>query len=496
MIATVFPRSHPLIAFGLGTIVLGALSWVGFVYFDNDALYADVARTMVASGDWLNPNIHGVAFLDKPPLFFWVLAAFISVLGESIAVLRGPAVLAGAATLAVVAAAARHDDDDRATPVLAVLMVLAVPLFVGYCRRVYMEIPVALCVVGAMVAYDRAGKMRRWYLVAGALVGCGFMIKSLVGLFGLLPFAALIVVRRRWSVLREPMFWAGLGIAAALVIPWHAYQLAANTDVFLEFTWRLHVEKQILEAQPWSTGPPWFYVVALVVDAPVLGLCVLLGVGRVVRDLVRRRPVADLDLHLTLGLAVMFAVFSASETKKLLYLLVFVAPAAILAARTVTAWMPRRAYVWATAAVLCVLSARALPFYLPDGDFLQGNTADAQIAVARAAGAAAAADETVYVLDNYFSTVQFASRRRAVSYWHNAELVAQTQRIPYIHHGKNMRSVPDTGAAYLVHKLQPGLWVLRRPAWEAIAAADKPLFADEHFVLIDTRHNHESQKER
>ena len=32
----------------------------GYLAFDNDTLYADVVRTMVETGDWLNPQIHGV----------------------------------------------------------------------------------------------------------------------------------------------------------------------------------------------------------------------------------------------------------------------------------------------------------------------------------------------------------------------------------------------------------------------------------------------------
>lgn len=479
----------PLAAFVVGAMVLGALTWVGYVYFDNDALYADVARTMVTTGDWLNPNIHGVAFLDKPPLFFWFLAAVIGVIGDGVTAMRAPAVLTGAATLAVVAAAARDKHKDPGAAVLGVLMVLAVPLFVGYCRRVYMEVPVALCVVGSIVAYDRALRgHRRWFLIAGAIVGAGFMIKSLVGLFGIIPLGALILVRRRWDVLKEPWFWAGLGIAAVLVVPWHAYQLAANTEVFLEFTWKLHVEKQILEAQPWSTGPPWFYLVALVVDAPVLGLCVLVGLGRVAFQAIRKRAIDDLDLHLTLALGVMLAVFSASETKKVLYLIVIVAPAAILAARAVSSLMPRRAYVWATAGVLFLLAFRSLPFYLPQGDFLQGNTANIQVDVARAAGSAAGPEDTIFVLDNYFSTVQFEARRPSISYWHNETLVSQTQRIPYIHHGKNMRVVPETGPVALLTREQPGLWVLRKKAWDAMGPQlGTALFEDANFVLVDTR---------
>jgi 4-amino-4-deoxy-L-arabinose transferase-like glycosyltransferase len=478
----------PLVAFVVGVVLLGALATTGFVYFDNDALYADVARTMVEGGDWLNPQIHGVPFLDKPPLFYWVLALFMSVAGEAVGVLRAPAVLAGALSLACVAWAGQRGRGKLLPAVLGVAMVLAVPLFVGYCRRVYMEVPVALCVVVGIVAYERAlGGARRHYLLGGAAVGCGFMIKSLVGLFGLIPFVIMVLVGRRWEVLRDRWFWLGIGLAALLVVPWHFYQLAGNTDVFLEFTWQLHVEKQILEAQPWSAGPPWFYLKALVVDAPVLGLCVAAGVVDVVVRLVRRRAVSALDLHLFVALLVMLGVFSVSETKKLLYLVVVVPPAAILAARSVAARMPKPVYGWAIVAVLGVLALRAAPLYEPDGQFLQGDGTQRQMEVSRAAGRAAAPGETVYVLDNYFSAVQFVSRHRAVSYWRDTALVQKTQRIPYVERGGNMRAVPTSGAVSLLVRDTPGLWVVRRSAYDKMhSSLPLPIHRDEAFVLLRT----------
>lgn len=44
--------------------------------------YAEVAREMIRSGDWIIPHLNGEIFLDKPPLLFWLIAIPSSVYGS------------------------------------------------------------------------------------------------------------------------------------------------------------------------------------------------------------------------------------------------------------------------------------------------------------------------------------------------------------------------------------------------------------------------------
>src|SRR4051812_32107857 len=39
--------------------------------------FALVARDMVATGQWLIPQVGGDLYADKPPLFFWLISAFL-----------------------------------------------------------------------------------------------------------------------------------------------------------------------------------------------------------------------------------------------------------------------------------------------------------------------------------------------------------------------------------------------------------------------------------
>src|ERR1700737_3876894 len=41
---------------------------------DVDAVQAQIARNMLASGDWVTARLDGIAYLEKPPLLYWMMA--------------------------------------------------------------------------------------------------------------------------------------------------------------------------------------------------------------------------------------------------------------------------------------------------------------------------------------------------------------------------------------------------------------------------------------
>tara|TARA_Y100001968_G_scaffold326475_1_gene369600 strand:- start:2764 stop:4572 length:1809 start_codon:yes stop_codon:yes gene_type:complete len=46
-------------------------------------LFASAGRLMSESGDWLTPKVNGILRFDKPPLFYWMMAIFYSIPGNS-----------------------------------------------------------------------------------------------------------------------------------------------------------------------------------------------------------------------------------------------------------------------------------------------------------------------------------------------------------------------------------------------------------------------------
>ncbi len=96
--------SKTLLALLLTTLVVRLLSLSEYPLFDTtEARYADIARLMLVSGDWITPYIReGVPFWGKPPLSFWLTTASFKVFGLNEFAARLPSFLLALATSALI----------------------------------------------------------------------------------------------------------------------------------------------------------------------------------------------------------------------------------------------------------------------------------------------------------------------------------------------------------------------------------------------------------
>src|SRR5579871_6233311 len=60
---------------------------------DVDAVQAQIARNMLTSGDWVTARLDGVAYLEKAPLIYWMIAGSFKLFGAYDWVARIPIVL-------------------------------------------------------------------------------------------------------------------------------------------------------------------------------------------------------------------------------------------------------------------------------------------------------------------------------------------------------------------------------------------------------------------
>ena len=89
-----------LIALVMAVIWFGALD-VRRLQHPDEGRYAEIAREMAVSGDWVTPRLNDLKYFEKPPLQYWVGAATFNAFGVDEWTARLPAALAG--FLAVVA---------------------------------------------------------------------------------------------------------------------------------------------------------------------------------------------------------------------------------------------------------------------------------------------------------------------------------------------------------------------------------------------------------
>src|ERR1051326_7563332 len=62
-------------------IFLGSIPSPPSLMDDVDAVQAQIARNMLASGDWVTARLDGVAYLEKAPLVYWMIAVSFKIFG-------------------------------------------------------------------------------------------------------------------------------------------------------------------------------------------------------------------------------------------------------------------------------------------------------------------------------------------------------------------------------------------------------------------------------
>ena len=77
--------SRPAYALLVVVAVLAAFAFQGTrgLYASSETRYAECAREMVASGNWLEPTLAGEPHWTKPPLTYWAIAGGMVLLGRS-----------------------------------------------------------------------------------------------------------------------------------------------------------------------------------------------------------------------------------------------------------------------------------------------------------------------------------------------------------------------------------------------------------------------------
>lgn len=303
--------------------------------------FAAIARDMVASGDWLVPRVGGDLYQDKPPLYFWLLAAAYALTGSIRWSFLLPSLLSACGILWLTYDLARRMAGRAAALAGTATLTLTVQ-FVLTMRSA--QIDAALCLLTTLSLYGLLrhllfGPAWGWYALAGLAAGLGVITKG-VGFLPLLVLAPYAWLRRRgfeplaqivggprW-LLAGAGFLLGVGVWLVPMLVAAATRgdpaLAAYRD---EILFQQTVERY---AFAWHHVRPWYYFLLEVVPPLWLPLSPLLvWLAPRWREAFQQR-----DARVWLPLAwvlVVLLFFSLSTGKRGIYILPAL-PALVLAA--------------------------------------------------------------------------------------------------------------------------------------------------------------------
>ncbi len=250
-----------------GVLIFGRLGSLPLLDPD-EGRNAEVAREMATTGRWLVPTYNGLPYLDKPALYFGLVAVSLKSLGNSELAARLPSAFFALALLVLVYRFSRREYGTRAGA-LAVVIVAAMPLFQALARIVIFDMALAFFVCASIFAGFRAEEVdgreqRHWYGLGAALAAFATLTKGPVGF--ILPAIVLLafsVVERRVGVIRRILHPLNLAIFLMLVLPWFVGVSLQRPD----FPY-YGIVKESLErfATPSfaRTGPFYYYVPVMV----------------------------------------------------------------------------------------------------------------------------------------------------------------------------------------------------------------------------------------
>ncbi len=354
MSGLLLPVAGALFFFDLGARVLAT---------NDETRFPLLARDILARGEWLLPQLNGRVYLNKPPLYAWLVALASWPRGavtQTTAAL--PSLLAAAGLVVLTAWLGRRLFDPAAG--LAAGLVAATMYGVFTLARVPMpDMLLCLAFTGAVATFVAAdARGGRGAVVAFyALVGVAFWSK---GPAGLLPLAVIIVyalAARDRETLARLVSAPGIALLALLVAAWWRLGAAAGREAFTEgvvqgdmLRWYLPSgggSRRLLTeplAQAATVLLPWVALLPAAVASAVRGRA---------RDGERWRR----TLLLLGWAAVVFVAIGASREQRMRYYLPLCPPVAVL----IGAWWSarpwrRRAAAFAAAWLLVAGSLVAL----------------------------------------------------------------------------------------------------------------------------------------
>jgi 4-amino-4-deoxy-L-arabinose transferase-like glycosyltransferase len=318
----------------------------------DEAIYAQVAKEILQTGDWLTLHWQHAHWLEKPPLFFWLTSGLYRLFGVNEFSARAVSTLAGIGVVAVIFGIGNLQRGPVCGSIAA-LILLTTFQFVQMSRLVFTDVLLILFMYLAIYGYLRARNGdRRWWYVVSVSCGLAFMVKSFASLFAPAAVAfALVVDRQVHETLRAKHFWFSILAGLAVVVPWHAAMLYLHGSAFVNEYFYYHVWSRTVTPLEGHQGVYWFYFREIWQKMhpwwSIIPLALVFNVWEVKRA---RSSVVVIAL-----LVLVFGFFTAAQTKSTSYILpVYPALALLLSYLFTWLWERRSLTIRVAVILICV----------------------------------------------------------------------------------------------------------------------------------------------
>lgn len=238
----------------------------GFMLLEPDeGRYAQIGKELLDREAWVVPTLQGEPYLDKPPLFYWLVKLSYQAFGVSESAARLVPSACVHLTIVLVYLLGRRSVEEKAAFWAALLLTVS-PGYLGVARLLLLDGLLTLCVTASVLCgYEavRTGRLRwGWWMLSAFASGLGFLTKGPIS--EVLLFPPLVAIGWLGGTTAR-VGWRGCLAFAAVVVavnlPWYVAMYRVRPEFLGYFFWEHNVMRFV---KPFDhLQPVWYY-------APVL----------------------------------------------------------------------------------------------------------------------------------------------------------------------------------------------------------------------------------
>jgi 4-amino-4-deoxy-L-arabinose transferase-like glycosyltransferase len=367
-------KFHLSVIIILSSILLFANLHKGDLSGYDDPLYAHEGKQMLITGDWWSIRLNGALNFEYPPMFIWLEALSMKILGISDFAAKFPSALSALLTIILVFCIARELSEEFWLPICAAWVLALSQHYMKYAMRAMTDAPFTFFFTLSLFLYIKGLKRPRYLIFCGLAVGSAILTRSIIGLIPIGIILGHQIVTRHDPRPRLRYFLGGLLIALLLPLIWYFSQYLLHGDRFVSAHYSF-VSSKILSH---GSLDVWRLIRGLLVYPrfllqhywPWLPLMVA-GLIIQVKLMVRQRDrLAEL---LVLWVVFVALPFSLVDAKVLRYIIPAFPAFSMLSAIPLSSWLSRMRkdiYLQAVylALIICVILIAAFPRPLLRGE--------------------------------------------------------------------------------------------------------------------------------
>lgn len=330
---------HPgkilLIALIYGLIWFGTLNYRHLIPSD-EGRYAEMAREMLVTGDWITPRYNGYKYFEKPPLQVWATAIVFQVFGLGEWQARLWSALTGFLTILLIGFTGARIFNAR-TGWLSALVLASSPMWIisGHFNSLDMGLSAflvsALCSLLLAQTAGNKNSCRHWMWVCWSMMALATLSKGVIGAaIPAMVFIAYSISAWDWKIWSRLHLISGTILFLVITAPWFVL-ISQRHPEFLEFFF-IHEHLQRFTNNAHSrTGPIYYFVPLLIIG---ISPWILQIPGAFAQAFAARKREFSSSWLLACWCVVIFVFFSLSQSKLPGYIIpIFPALALLIASR-------------------------------------------------------------------------------------------------------------------------------------------------------------------